>query len=93
MLQSLVSDYNNTKHRTIKMKPNDVNEMNERELLNTVYKYDLHLKRNRKSKFKLGVLVSISIYLRKIIHQIGRLSCSKLIGFKIQTQSRIYWST
>lgn len=62
MLQSLVSDYNNTKHRTIKMKPNDVNEMNERELLNTVYKYDLHLKRNRKSKFKLGGLLRISKY-------------------------------
>lgn len=36
-VQELVNKYNNTVHRTIKMKPRDVNLSNEKHLLNTVY--------------------------------------------------------
>lgn len=61
ILQSLVDDYNNTKHRTIKMKPDDVNVTNERFLLNTVYDYALP-SRSSKAKFKCGDLVRLSKY-------------------------------
>lgn len=62
ILQSLISDYNNTKHRTIGMKPDDVNENNERYLLNTVYNPISTLRAARKPKFKLGDLIRISKY-------------------------------
>lgn len=62
ILQTLVDDYNNTKHRTIEMKPNEVNKDNERRLLNTVYNSDLLWSRKMRSKFKLGDLVRISKY-------------------------------
>lgn len=61
ILQSLVSEYNNTKHRTIGMKPNDVNEINERSLLRTVYNHNLMTK-SKKIKYNLGDLVRISKY-------------------------------
>lgn len=60
ILDSLVDDYNNTKHRTIKMKPDDVNVTNERFLQNTVYNYMLPLR--AKAKFKIGDLVRMSKY-------------------------------
>lgn len=59
ILESLIDDYNNTKHRTIKMKPNEVNEGNERYLLHTVYNYSTM---KRRPKFKLGDMVRISKY-------------------------------
>lgn len=62
ILQRLISEYNNTKHRTIKMKPNEVNEQNERYLLQTVYNYKLLSNGKNRSKFKLGDLVRISKY-------------------------------
>lgn len=61
ILQSLVDEYNNTRHRTIKMKPNDVNRSDETPLLNSVYK----LKNptiNLKMKFKIGSFVRVSKY-------------------------------
>lgn len=60
ILQTLVSNYNNTKHRTIKMKPNDVNQHNEMHILNTVY--SKRQKVQKRSKFKVGDYVRISKY-------------------------------
>lgn len=60
ILQSLVSDYNKTKHRTIKMKPDDVTHNDEQYLLNTVYR-PLRIT-SSKAKFKIGDLVRISKY-------------------------------
>lgn len=61
ILQSLVDDYNFTKHRTIKMKPIDVEPSNEQYLLNTVYSNTIPI-RGVKAKFKSGDLVRISKY-------------------------------
>lgn len=60
ILQSLVSDYNQTKHRTIKMKPDDVTRNDENFLLNTVYKPIETIP--SKAKFKIGDFVRISKY-------------------------------
>lgn len=60
MLPKLIDQYNNTFHRTIKMKPIDVNRSVERELLNTVYTPRIAWK--LKSKFKIGDHVRISKY-------------------------------
>lgn len=59
ILQSLIDDYNNTKHSTIKMKPKDVKKRHEKKLLNTVYKYVDYLK---PAKFKVHDSVRISKY-------------------------------
>lgn len=61
ILDSLVDDYNFTKHRTIKMRPVDVNTSNERYLLKTVYRSPFPLRRP-KNKFKKGDSVRISKY-------------------------------
>lgn len=60
ILQTLVADYNGTVHRTIKMKPNDVNKSVERHLLKTVYTPRISLK--AKPKFKVGDHVRMSKY-------------------------------
>lgn len=62
ILQELVDDYNNTKHRTIKMRPNEVNKENERYLLRTVYNSDTIWSQKKRTKFKLGDLVRMSKY-------------------------------
>ena len=54
-----MEEYNNTKHRTIKMKPKDVTKKHEKMLLETVYNYKNN---NRKFKFKIGDKVRISKY-------------------------------
>lgn len=59
ILPKLVNIYNNTKHRTIGMKPTDVNRQNERKLLQTVYNH-IKLADNKKPKFKVGDHVRIS---------------------------------
>lgn len=61
ILPSLLDDYNNTIHRTIKMKPKDVDRGNEEYLLNAFYR-DRALPIQRKSKFKVGDYVRISKY-------------------------------
>lgn len=58
-IQELVNKYNNTVHRTIKMKPIDVNLSNEKTLLETVYK---KIKTSPQAKFKIGENVRISKY-------------------------------
>lgn len=62
MLESLVSEYNSSKHRTIKMKPNDVNASNETQLLNTVYKRKWLITNKSQPKFRIGDHVRLSKY-------------------------------
>lgn len=62
ILQSLVDEYNSTKHRTIKMKPNDVGYDDEMYLLNTVYHLNSRVPLQQKSKFKVGDFIRISKY-------------------------------
>lgn len=58
LLPKIVKKYNNTKHRTIKMKPVDVTKKNEKMLLETVYS---HIKMtDKKLRFKIGDKVRIS---------------------------------
>lgn len=61
ILQSLIDEYNNTNHRTIKMKPMDVNHSNEMLLLNTIYRLKAPIKKTN-TKFKVGSFVRISKY-------------------------------
>lgn len=56
-LRKIVQNYNNTWHRKIKMKPNDVNKKNEKLLLDTVYKLE---KDEKKAKFEPNDIVRIS---------------------------------
>lgn len=60
ILDKLVDEYNNDIHRTIKMRPNDVDKATERYLLNTVYRPKIP--RTLKPKFKVGDMVRISKY-------------------------------
>lgn len=60
LLDKLIYDYNHTKHRTIKMKPSDVDEHNENILLQSAYLYKNILP--LKPKFKVGDFVRISKY-------------------------------
>lgn len=62
-LQPILDSYNRTKHRTIKMRPIDVNKKNESTLLRTVYRTNQTLNvenDNKKSKFKVNDYVRIS---------------------------------
>jgi hypothetical protein len=56
-IQDLVNKYNSTIHRTIKMRPRDVNFTNEKTLLNAVYN---KIKTFPLPKFKIGEKVRIS---------------------------------
>lgn len=60
LLDKLVDVYNNRIHRTIKMKPNDVDKSVERHLLDTVYRPKTSVE--SKSKFKVGDHVRMSKY-------------------------------
>uniref|UniRef100_A0A6V7KMA4 Chromo domain-containing protein n=2 Tax=Bracon brevicornis TaxID=1563983 RepID=A0A6V7KMA4_9HYME len=61
IIDELVADYNNTKHRTIKMKPRDVTLKNEKYLLRHIYgKFEANGTKN--VKFKVGDHVRISKY-------------------------------
>lgn len=59
-IQRIIDEYNATYHRTIKMKPNNVNSKNENKLLQTVYKINESLTSDSKNKFKIGEYVRIS---------------------------------
>lgn len=59
-IQTLVDEYNNTIHRTIKMRPVEVNVDNEINLLRTVYANKSEVR--RKPKFTVGTHVRISKY-------------------------------
>lgn len=62
LLVSVIDEYNNTKHRTIKLKPVEVNETNELELLNTVYKKQLKMSSYKDAKYHVNDFVRISKY-------------------------------
>lgn len=59
MLLHVFSFFSN-RHRTIGMKPNEVNVENEQTLLETAYNYDLELSERRKAKFRVGDFVRLS---------------------------------
>lgn len=61
ILPELVEKYNNKIHRTIKMKPSDVNGKNEKQLLRNVYKHH-QIQEQYKRKFKIGDKVRVSRY-------------------------------
>lgn len=58
-LQKLIDSYNNTKHRSIKMKPIDVTPENEKNLMKTAFENKITI---HTPKFKLGDYVRISKY-------------------------------
>lgn len=58
--EKIVNTYNRTKHRTIKMRPIDVNERNQNILLRSVYKLNGTINANETSKFQLNDYVRIS---------------------------------
>ena len=63
ILPELIKTYNNRYHRTIKMKPINVNKTNEKYIKNTVYNYDII---NKKPKYKINDLVRISLKRREL---------------------------
>ena len=63
ILSELIKTYNNRYHRTIKMRPIDINKSNEKHIKNTVYNYDIT---NKKPKFKINDLVRISLKRREL---------------------------
>ena len=63
ILPELIKKYNNRFHRTIKMRPIDVNKSNEKHINNTVYNYDIT---NKKPKYKINDLVRISLKRREL---------------------------
>ena len=62
ILPELIKTYNNRYHRTIKMKPIDVNKSNEKHI-KMIYNYN---KTNKKPKFKINELVRISLKRRQL---------------------------
>ena len=63
ILSDLMKNYNNRYHRTIKLKPIDVNKSNEKYIKNTVYNYNIT---NKKPKYKINDLVRISFKRREL---------------------------
>ena len=63
ILPELIKTYNNRYHSTIKMKPKNVNKLNEKHIKNTVYNYDIT---NKKPKFKIDDLVRIFLKRRTL---------------------------
>ncbi len=59
LLPGLISDYNNSMHRTIKMKPCDVKKRDEQKL-REIHTYNHRLPRRGKVKFKVGDYVRIN---------------------------------
>lgn len=59
-LPSVVHDYNNSVHRTIKMKPSEVDATNEREIFRRAFDYGREKKSKSRPKFKIGDYVRIS---------------------------------
>ena len=63
ILPELIKTYNNRYHRTIKMKPINVNKTNEKYIKNNFYTYDVT---NKKPKYKINDLVRISLKRRQL---------------------------
>ena len=60
ILQQFVSSYNNTVHRSIKMKPTDVNELNEKQVWETLYEKKKIIRSKVKFRFQVGDKVRIN---------------------------------
>ena len=69
ILPKLIKTYNNRYHRTIKMKPIDVDKSNEKHIKNTVYNYDIT---NKKPKYKINDIVHISLKRRQLFDKSTR---------------------
>lgn len=64
ILPTLVDEYNMTRHRTIKMAPNEVDSDNEQELMNTVYNHKRIITPKSLPRFKVGDHVRLSKHKR-----------------------------
>ncbi|XP_044592010.1 uncharacterized protein LOC123270136 [Cotesia glomerata] len=97
ILEDLVNIYNNTKHSTIKMKSADVTTAQEKQLLEKIYQQIQPASKKKKINLKYVTRfesASIKIYLRKDVHQTGRLRFlpSRLFRIQVQQQTRL-WTT
>ena len=63
ILPNLIKTYNNRYHRAIKMRPIDVNKLNEKYIKENFYTYD---KTNKIAKFKIDDLVRIPLKRREL---------------------------
>ena len=94
ILPELIKIYNNRYHRTIRMKPVDVNKSNEKYIKDNFYTYD---KTNKKPKFKINDLVRISLKRRELfdkasgnikwsqeLFKIYKINKSNVITYKIK---------
>ena len=63
ILPNLIKKYNNRYHRTIKIKPTDVNKSNEKYIRDTIYNYKIT---DKIPKFKVNDLVRISLKKREL---------------------------
>jgi len=82
VLQQIVSAYNNRIHRSINMKPADVNDANEKLAYNNLYKNDKLKYMNLVTYYQSGQLLGKSIiYLHLISHiiPIGQMKHLKLL--------------
>lgn len=60
VLKRITAEYNDSIHSTIKMRPSEVNSLNEKQLLNTVYVRNNSFNVNTKKKFHIGDNVRLS---------------------------------
>ena len=94
ILAKLIKKCNNRYHRTIKMKPIDVNKSNEKYIKNNFYTYDIT---NKKPKFKINDIVRISLKRRELfdkptgnikwseeLFKIYKINKSNVITYKIK---------
>ena len=94
ILPNLIKKYNNRYHRTIKMKPTDVNKSNEKYIRDTIYNYKIT---NKIPKFKINDLVRISLKRRELfdkptgnirwseeLFKIYRINKSNVITYKLK---------
>ena len=94
ILPNLIKEYNNRYHRTIKMKPTDVNKSNEKYIRDTIYNYKITYKI---PKFKVNDLVRISLKRRQLfdkptgnirwseeLFKIYRINKSNVITYKLK---------
>ena len=85
ILQNLIKKYNNRFHRSIKMKPIDINKSNEKHIKDTVYNYNITYKI---LKFKINDLVRISLKRRGLFDKpSGDIKWSEEL-FKIHSVSK-----
>ena len=94
ILPNLIKDYDNRYHRTIKMKPTDVNKSNEKYIRDIIYNYKITYKI---PKFKINDLVRISLKRRELsdkptgnirwseeLFKIYKINTSNVITYKLK---------